>query len=156
MVTRSATHSTFVIERRLAFAPAAVYAAWADPHAKGRWFVGPDDWKKSGHRLDFRIGGSERVSGGPPGGPVHHYHAVYQDIVPDERIVYIYDMHLDANRISVSLATVEFTPDAGGTRLRLTEQGVFLDGYDDAGAREEGTRGLLDQLEAALRAGTDH
>jgi hypothetical protein len=35
----------------------------------------------------------------------------------------------------------------------LTEQGAFLDGYDDAGGRDRGTRGLLDQLEAALRRG---
>jgi hypothetical protein len=34
----------------------------------------------------------------------------------------------------------------------LTEQGVFLDGYDDAGSRERGTKGLLDKLEAALKA----
>jgi methyl-accepting chemotaxis protein len=33
-----------------------------------------------------------------------------------------------------------------GTRLVYTEQAVFLDGYDDAGGREQGTRGLFDQL----------
>ena len=35
------------------------------------------------------------------------YDARYQDIVPNERIIYSYDMHLDDKRISVSLATVE-------------------------------------------------
>jgi len=33
----------------------------------------------------------------------------------------------------------------------LTEQGAFLDGYDDAGSREEGTGHLLDALGASLR-----
>ena len=37
------------------------------------------------------------------------------------------------------------------SRLRFTEQGVFLDGYDDIAGREEGTRVGLDNLEVALR-----
>jgi hypothetical protein len=60
-------------------------------------------------------------------------------------------MHLDDKRISVSLATVELKPAGAGTRLIYTEQGAFLDGYDDAGSREHGTRALLDNLDAALR-----
>jgi hypothetical protein len=48
------------------------------------------------------------------------------------------------------LATVEFTLLKGGTRLKFTEQAVFLDDFDDAGGREIGTAALLDQLGAAL------
>jgi uncharacterized protein YndB with AHSA1/START domain len=59
-------------------------------------------------------------------------------------------MHLDDARISVSLATVEFTPEGAGTRLVFTEQGAFLDGYDDPAQRERGTRDLLDALDTAL------
>jgi hypothetical protein len=40
--------------------------------------------------------------------------------------------------------------DGKRTRLALTEQGAFLDGYDDAGARERGTRELLEALARAL------
>jgi uncharacterized protein YndB with AHSA1/START domain len=105
---------------------------------------------RSDHELDFRVGGRERVSGGPKGGPVHLFEACYQDIVPNQRIISSYDMHLDDKRISVSLATVELEPAGTGTRLIYTEQGAFLDGYDDAGSREHGTRGLLDKLDAAL------
>jgi hypothetical protein len=32
------------------------------------------------------------------------------------------------------------------TRMTVTEQGAFLDGYDDAGSRERGTGALMDQL----------
>jgi uncharacterized protein YndB with AHSA1/START domain len=151
MTDRSAHHATFVIERHYDAAPARVFAAWANPKAKARWFVGPDEWEKSDHRLDFRVGGRESVSGGPPGGPVHAYDALYWDIVPNERIVSTYDMHLDDKRISVSLATVEFKPAGAGTRLIYTEQGVFLEGYDKPAQREQGTRDLLDNLDAALR-----
>jgi hypothetical protein len=62
-------------------------------------------------------------------------------------------MHLDQSRISVSLTTVELVAEAEGTKLTFTEQGVFLDGFDDAGGREHGTRELLDQLGASLAHG---
>jgi uncharacterized protein YndB with AHSA1/START domain len=153
MSERSTHHATFVIERVYDAAPARVFRAWADPAAKARWFAGPDEWVTTERGGDFRVGGSERLRSGPPGGAVHAFDCRYCDIVPDERIVYCYDMHLDARRISVSLTTVEFKPAGAGTRLTFTEQAVFLDGYDDAGARELGTRGLLEKLGAALRDG---
>ena len=93
MSERSAHHATFVIERTYPASPARVFAAWADPAAKARWFVGPDEWNQGPHEFDFRVGGRERVSGGPAGGPVHSFDGLYQDIVPDQRIVYTYDMH---------------------------------------------------------------
>jgi uncharacterized protein YndB with AHSA1/START domain len=153
MTNRSVTHSTFVIEREYGAPPARVFAAWSDPEAKAQWFGGPDEWtKKSNYRLDFRVGGEESVSGGPPGGTIHYYKAILQDIVPNERIVSTYDMHLDKAKISVSLATVQLHAAGAGTRLVYTEQAVFLDGYDDAGSRERGTRDLLDKLGKALEA----
>jgi uncharacterized protein YndB with AHSA1/START domain len=151
MSQRSVTHATFVIERSYAASPARVFAAWANPAAKARWFVGPDEWQTAAFELDFRVGGRELNRGGPPGGPVHVFHGYYQDIVPNQRIVYTYDMHLDQTRISVSLATVEFQPAGKGTRLIFTEQGAFLDGYDNPAQREQGTRDLLDALGAELR-----
>jgi len=151
MTERSVTHATFVIERTYPASPARVFAAWSSRDAKTRWFQGPAEWERSEHELDFRVGGRERVSGGPKGGPVHHFEARYQDIVPNQRIISSYDMRFDDKRISVSLATVEFKPAGTGTRLIYTEQGAFLDGYDDAGSREHGTRGLLDKLDAALQ-----
>ena len=53
--------------------------------------------------------------------------------------------------ISVSLATLELKPAGTGTRPIFTEQDVFLDGYDESGSRERGTRELLDKLDAKLR-----
>jgi uncharacterized protein YndB with AHSA1/START domain len=151
MPERTTRHATFVIERRYAAPPARAFAAWADAKSKARWFVGLDEWQKSDHTLDFRVGGRESVSGGPPGGPVHRYSAIYHDIVTNTRIILAYDMHLDDRRISVSLATIEFKAAGKGTRLVYTEQGAFLDGYDDPAGREHGTRALLDKLDAELR-----
>ena len=153
MKPRATEHATFVIERKYSQAPARVFAAWAEPEAKARWFVGPSQSRSEGYQLDFRVGGREHLEVTPLGGEVHLFDCVYQDIVPGERIVYCYDMHIGAARISVSLATVEFKPSGTGTQLVFTEQVVFLDGYDDAGSRERGTADLLDKL--ALSLGTE-
>ena len=60
-------------------------------------------------------------------------------------------MHLDGVRISVSLTTIEFAAESAGTRLVFTEHDTFLDGHESVGSREEGTRGLLEALDAELR-----
>jgi uncharacterized protein YndB with AHSA1/START domain len=148
---RSVQHATFVIEREFAFPPARVFAAWADPKAKSKWFGGPSgQWTPLERQMEFRIGGRERAKGRWAGGRVTDFQATYHDIVPDQRIVYSYAMHVDDKRISVSLATIEFAPSGRGTKLVLTEQGAFLDGYDDAGSRERGTGALMDALTKSL------
>jgi uncharacterized protein YndB with AHSA1/START domain len=151
MTERSATHGTFSIERLYDATSARVFRAWADPDIKARWFAGSNDWKQLEREIDFRIGGRERLSGTWPNGRISTFEGHYHDIVPDERIVYSYAMRLNETRISVSLATVEFKSVASGTQLVFTEQAAFLDGYDDAGSRDRGTRLLLDRLEAELK-----
>jgi uncharacterized protein YndB with AHSA1/START domain len=91
--------------------------------------------------------------GGPPGGPVYTYQSEFRDIVPEQRIVYTYEMYTDETRISVSVATVQFESQGATTQLVITEQGVFLDGHDTVAQREEGTRSLLDSLAATLPGG---
>jgi uncharacterized protein YndB with AHSA1/START domain len=151
MSERSVEHATFAVDRTYETSPARAFAAWSDPAAKARWFGPPEDQGKGRFELDFRVGGREVNSGTAPDGSLYTFDAVYQDIVPDERIVYSYDMHLDETRISVSLATVEFKPDGDGTRLIFTEQGAFLDGHDTPDQREQGTGSLLDALGEELR-----
>lgn len=142
MSGRSVEHATFVVEREYEASSERAFAAWADPEAKARWYVGSDAQLE----LDFRVGGRERHSGTAPDGTAYSYEALYQDIVPGERIVYTYEMYLEERRISVSLATVEFRPVGRGTRLVFTEQGAFLDGHEFPARRAEGMGSLLDAL----------
>jgi uncharacterized protein YndB with AHSA1/START domain len=153
MTLSSVAHDTFVIERTYDAPVAQVFRAWADPVLKARWFAGSADALGAGYKLDFRVGGREVNRGGPPGGPVFTFESQFRDIVPEQRIVYTYEMSADDNRISVSVATVQFHDHDATTHLVLTEQGVFLDGHDTAAQREEGTRSLLDSLAAILHAG---
>jgi uncharacterized protein YndB with AHSA1/START domain len=150
MTERSIEHAGFTIQRRYDAAPERVFAAWADPAAKARWLAGPEEWEVGPHELDFREGGSEVGSGGPKEGPVHGYRAVYWEVVPNERIVYTYELLIDEVRISVSLVTVELERDGEGTRLTLTEHGAFFDGLEDPDLRRDGTGSLLEALAREL------
>jgi uncharacterized protein YndB with AHSA1/START domain len=147
---RSTVHDTFVINRTFSFERPVVFEAWTSAEAKSRWFVGGGRWEARHRELDFRVGGRERVVGGKPDGPAHTFDARYYDIVPNERIVYAYEMYIGDVRISVSVATIEFKDHKSGTQLVVTEQGVFLDAFDDAPGRRQGTEKLMDQLEQAL------
>jgi uncharacterized protein YndB with AHSA1/START domain len=146
MTERTVVHETFVIERVYPVPPSRVFNAYADRETKARWFDGPPEMEVIESSLDFRVGGRERNVVKEPGSPVLAYDAVYWDIVPNERIVMTYDMHLDGKRISVSVATTELLPEGDGTRLIYTEQGAFLDGLDSAADRQKGSVWLLDAL----------
>jgi uncharacterized protein YndB with AHSA1/START domain len=152
MTKRSVVHATFCLERTYPAAPARVFAAWASAEAKAQWFGGPEDWEEFERTLDFRAGGSERLHGRHPSGRISDFQARYFEVIENERIIYGYDMYSDGRKLSVSLATIEFKPDGQGTRVIMTEQGAFLDGYDDAGSRERGTSILLDRLGDAVTA----
>jgi uncharacterized protein YndB with AHSA1/START domain len=151
MSGRSVEHATFVVKRKYEAPPERAFAAWADPEAKARWYVDSDAQLE----LDFRVGGRERSQGTAPDGRAYTYEALYQDIVPARRIVYTYEMVLEETRISVSLATVEFTPlGEDGTHLVFTEQGAFLDGHESPARRSEGMGSLLDALGKEVQSDT--
>lgn len=148
---RSVVHATFCIERTYPASSAQVFNALTDPAAKAKWHTGGNGYTVLARKMDARPGGREQVKGRWESGVVVTYDALYHDVVADERIVYAYEMHLDDRKISVSLATLELKPAGRDTRLVMTEQGAFLDGYDDAGSRERGTNFLLDALGNSLK-----
>jgi uncharacterized protein YndB with AHSA1/START domain len=148
-VGRSVVHAMFRLERTYDASPAQVFRALSDREAKARWFEG-GAYTLLEREMDVRPGGRERIKGRWESGTVSTFDATYYDVVANERLVYVYEMHLDDRKISVSLATMDLKPASAGTRLVVTEQGAFLDGYDDAGSREKGTGMLLDRLGASL------
>ncbi|MCG5213405.1 SRPBCC family protein [Streptosporangium sp. KLBMP 9127] len=149
MIDRSVTHATFALERLYPATAARVFAAWANPKAKARWFSTPD----ADHELDFRVGGREVNRSHLDSGLSMTFESLYRDIVQDERIVYTSMLHVGDDLATASLTTVAFCPADGGTQLVLTEQGAFLDGREEPSWRKHGTGDWLDALGVELGAG---
>jgi uncharacterized protein YndB with AHSA1/START domain len=153
MSAHKVDHASFTLERHYDAPVALLYKAFSDREAKSRWFGGGAEWDLKSRQFDFRVGGREHLSGKWKSGMVSTFDAVYLDVVSEQRIIYAYDMHIDGKHISVSLATILFAVDGAGSKLTITEQGAFLDGYDDAGSREKGTRGLMERIADSLKDG---
>ena len=137
---RQNVHSSFTIERTYDAPVADVYRALSEKDAMALWFGGAE-----GLTVDFRLGGGT-VNEGSHDGTIYKFASNYRDIVPNERIVYGYDMWVNSDLMSVSVATVTLEADGDRTHLVHTEQGVFLDGLDTSAAREQGTGEMLDAL----------
>lgn len=154
MEQRSVNHSTFVIERNYPATPERVFTAFADPAKKRRWFVEGEGFEIESFEMDFRVGGTERSrfrgTSGPVQGMAMGNDTTYQDIVPNQRVVFAYTMTVGGKRISASLATIEFLPAEKGTTLVFTEQAAFFEGGDGPQMREQGWQELLNQLEKEL------
>ncbi len=140
--SRNVVHATFSLERTYPVAKQKVFAAFADAASKSAWFTGLE----GDHKLDFRVGGRESSLARMPNGGDMAYEALYLDIVDMERIIYAYEMRFGDKRISATLTTVELAEVDGGTTLKLTEQGAYLDGFDGPAFWERGTTSQLDRL----------
>ncbi len=152
MAEPTTIHSTFVIERSFAKPPERVFAAFADPKQKRKWFVdGRDALDIIAYDLDFRAGGVERFvvrfgPGTPIAGSTIENETVYQIIVPNRRIVFAQVMKRDGVPFSASLMTIELFATAAGTDLIATHQAAFFEGADGPEMREHGWRTIFDAL----------
>jgi uncharacterized protein YndB with AHSA1/START domain len=152
MSERNTVKASFTVERRYQATPERVFQAFADEKSKAKWFGGPPGFQEHERRWDFRVDGVEVLGGRHASGIVTMFYCTYHDITPNERIVYAYRMTLNGAPMSSSLATIELKPDGDGTRLTLTEYGVYFDGFTEGGpeGREHGTNWLMDKLGAVL------
>ena len=145
------TNATFTIERVLNASPARVFAAYSSLEARSAWFKAPADIETLNRDLDFRVGGKERFRARWPSGLVTDFQATYHDIVENERMILVYDLFHNDDKLSVSLQTLELIAEGDKTRLIHTEQGSYLVGGAEAVAgREHGTTWHVDNLVAVL------
>jgi uncharacterized protein YndB with AHSA1/START domain len=150
----STIHNTFVIERSYPQLPERVYAFFAQPERKRRWYA-EGDHEIQEFVMDFRVGGSERFSyrfnpGHPLAGSEIANETGYQDIVPDKRIVTTSKMALNGKSIQVMLVTIEFLPSGTGTELIFTHQGAFIEWPQGPEMIEAGWGALFDRLAKEL------
>jgi len=148
-------HNTFVIERSYPYSVEKVFAAFAEPDKKRRWYGEGRSHDLEKFEMDFRVGGGEHIQyrfkeGTPFPGVALTNDGSYHDIVTNQRIVTASTMAMAGRRFSTSLVTIEFLPTDKGTDLVCTHQGAFFEGSDGPGMREAGWRKLFDQLDSEL------
>lgn len=144
-------HNTFVSERAYPVPQERVFAAFADPAQKRRWYADGESHQIESYEMDFRVGGKEYYAsrfkeGTPVAGLTLKSENIYRDIVPNRRIIFTSTMAMEEKCFSISLGTIELLPTEAGTDLILTFQSAFLEGADGPAMREAGWRGLLDKL----------
>jgi len=150
-MTKPITHDTFTIERTFRANRDRAFQAWSDIRLKEKWFAGPAGrWSIVKRELDFSVGGSEVAVGRFSDGDTSGFYATYQDIIPNERIVYSYRMYVNDTLLSVSLATVEFFDEGTGSKTIFTEQGVYFTDSDAAVSRRQGSEMLMDKFVNSL------
>jgi uncharacterized protein YndB with AHSA1/START domain len=155
-VESSIKHSTFIIKRHYPKPAPKVFAAFADPAKKRRWFAEGPNNQVDEFEMDFQIGGIERSRYRYPGempfaGVPFVNEGRYLYISTGRTVVTASTMTVGDRCISASLNTVELMP-VGDSRTDLifTFQGAFLEGADGPEVREAGWNKLFERLEAEL------
>ncbi len=149
------THNTFVLHRAYPQPPQKVFAAFATPEKKRRWYAQGGAHDVVSYDLDFARGGREILvgkmkPGTPIAGALLTWSHTFEDIVEAKRIVFTQTLDVGDNRISCALITAEFHADGNGCALTFTHQAAYFEGADGPQMREMGWRALLDAVAAAL------
>ncbi|MEV0234841.1 SRPBCC domain-containing protein [Nonomuraea sp. NPDC050786] len=137
-----------------------VYQALVDADAIAKWRV-PAGMSSQVHEFDAREGGSFRVSltydaPGPAGKSGSHtdtYHGHFAELVPDERVVEVFEFETADPALGGTMTMTTTLTDAG----EGTEVVIVHDGIPDvvpAADNETGTRMALANLAALVEAPT--
>ena len=139
------TLPSVTLVRRIKASPARVWAAITKPEQMMQWW-GPDAGPTLSAEADVRPGGRFSVVFRLLNGEEHNPTGVYQDVVPEKKLVFTWEWAGAPER--ESLVTFRLEPFDGGTELTLTHERL----PDEAARKshEAGWNGLLDKLPAFL------
>ncbi|HET6811225.1 MAG TPA: SRPBCC family protein [Acidimicrobiales bacterium] len=140
-----------LITRQFDASPELVYRAYTTPELVSRWWVGQRGVMKS-CEIDLRVGGKWRYVMEANAGFEVAFHGVYEEIVPDAKLVSseVFEGMPDAE--SRSIITFDGTG-AGGTLLRVLVGHATREHRDAhvASGMEDGLQEAMDALEGLLR-----
>jgi uncharacterized protein YndB with AHSA1/START domain len=114
---------SLTIERRIAAPPEAVFDAWIDPAAVGRWLFATPGGVMERVEIDARVGGGFTIVE-RRGDDVAEHYGEYVEIERPRRIAFEFWTSLGEERTRVT-ATIE--ADGEGSRITLTHDGVWAD-----------------------------
>jgi uncharacterized protein YndB with AHSA1/START domain len=139
---------SLTIVRRIKATPAKIYAAITQPKLMMQWW-GPDAGPTLSAEADVRPGGRFSVVFRLLNGDEHNPTGVYQEVVPEKKLVFTWEWPGMPER--ESLVTFLLEPFDGGTELTLIHE--HLPDEEARKSHEKGWNGLLDKLIPADRRG---
>lgn len=116
---RLAERPSLTLERFYPVAPEKLWRAWTDPQALSRWFGPGGDQPVALAELDVRVGGRFRVLFGGADGKEHEVQGVYQEVVPNRRLVFTWVWPRTTPERE-SRVTIEFRKAGRGTEFVFT------------------------------------
>ena len=140
---------SLALSRSYPVAPEKVWRAWTDPEAVKRWWGPGGNGPVSMAQLDLRVGGRFRIVFGGPAGKDHDVQGVYQEVVPNRKLVFTWTWPRTTPERE-SVVTIEFRKVARGTELVFRHEQLFDEAVRD-GHRRGWTESLV-KLEQFLRS----
>jgi uncharacterized protein YndB with AHSA1/START domain len=129
------------LSRHYPVAPEKVWRAWTDTEAVKKWWgPGPGE-PVSLAELDVRVGGRFRIVFGGPDGKLHECAGVYQEVVPNRKLVFTWHWP-NSTPERVSVVTIIFKEVNGETDLLFKHEQLF-----DEKARDDHKRGWSASLD---------
>jgi uncharacterized protein YndB with AHSA1/START domain len=115
--------NTIRLHRIIATKPEKIYRAFLEPDAVASW-IPPFGFLCTVHELNAKVGGKHRMSfRNFTTGQSHAFGGTYQDLVPNERLVYT-DMFDDPNLPGEMKVTVTLKAVSVGTEIHIEQEGV--------------------------------
>ena len=140
---RLAEKPSLTLTRSYPVAPEKVWRAWTDPQALRRWWGPGGDQPVSVAQLDVRVGGRFRIVFGGADGKMHECAGVYQEVVPNRKLVFTWTWP-NTTPERKSLVTIVFRASGKGTDIDFKHEQLF-----DEKVRDDHQRGwtsVLDKL----------
>ena len=137
---------SLTLRRRYPVTAEKVWRAWTDPQALKAWF-GPEEIVSVPlAEVDLRVGGRFRVTMLAADGETHDVSGVYQELVPNRKLVFSWAWRSTPER--ESRVTVRIEPDGNGCELVLMHEQFFDEVARDG--HEHGWTGAMVKLERWL------
>lgn len=135
--------ATLTVERRIAAAPEILFDAWLDPAGVGQWLFATPSGVMEKIEIDPRVGGRFAIVERRGADLAEHF-GEYLEIDRPRRLVFDFWTSFSDERTRI---TIEIAPDADGSLLTLTHQGVWKD-YE--GQTHQGWTMILESLERMI------
>jgi uncharacterized protein YndB with AHSA1/START domain len=149
---------SFEMDEAFACPVQRLFSAFTDPRTKRAWYADgahAETHETLEYTLDPQVGGKEvfrLVLNDKTPVPGLEIQMVGECVARVDNALLVYSSRMSAHGqvVSITNETFEFAPDGAGARLRLTQQGTYLEGSDGPELRRRGHEQMLSDLRRHL------